>query len=130
MTIQSYKDLTVWSKSMDLVVLIYHLTEAFPKSELYGLTMQMRRASVSIPSNIAEGYRRGTRKDYRHFVLTAYGSGSELETQIDISRRLSFGLSEQYTIVNALLDEVMKMLNSLIQKLEETTTPYNLPPTH
>lgn len=70
---------------------IYKLTENFPKSEIYGLTSQMRRAAVSIPSNIAEGKMRGTRKDYRHFLLNAYGSGAELETQIEIAKQLCFG---------------------------------------
>lgn len=88
-TIHSYKDLIVWQKAMDLIVAIYKLTEEFPKSEIYGLTAQMRRSAISIPSNIAEGRRRGSRKDYRQFLIMAYGSGSELETQIEITKRLS-----------------------------------------
>ena len=77
---QSYKDLIVWQKSMQLVISTYKLVEQFQKSELYGLTSQMRRASILIPSNIAEGKMRGTRKGYRHFLLNALGSGAELET--------------------------------------------------
>ncbi|MBU1987391.1 four helix bundle protein [Patescibacteria group bacterium] len=73
-TIYSYKDLIVWQKAMSLVVTIYELTKQFPKSELYGLTSQMRHCSVSIPSNIAEGKRRGSRKDYRQFLIIAYSS--------------------------------------------------------
>ena len=115
--IQSYKDLTVWQKAMDLVVAIYDLTEQFPKSEIYGLTSQMRRAAVSIPSNIAEGKMRGTRKDYRHFVVTAFGSGAELETQVEIVQRLPFGRNLNFNKVVSLLGEVMKMLNTLVRKL-------------
>ena len=80
--IHSYKNLLVWQRSMDLVVAIYGLTKKFPKEEIYGLTSQMRRASVSIPSNIAEGRFRGTRKDYLQFLRIAYSSGAELETQM------------------------------------------------
>ena len=76
----SYKDLIVWQKSMEIVVLIYKLTEQFPTNEIYGLTSQIRRCSVSVPSNIAEGSRRGGQKDYRHFLTIAFGSGAELET--------------------------------------------------
>lgn len=90
MKIESYENLIVWQKSMDLVTAIYELTRQFPKEEVFGLTSQMRRAAVSIPSNIAEGSRRGSRKDFRNFLLIAYGSGAELETQIKIAKRLSY----------------------------------------
>lgn len=104
---------------MDLVMVVYELTDHFPKEELYGLTSQMRRAAVSIPSNIAEGSRRGTRKDFRNFLLNAFGSGAELETQVKISKRLSFGKELDYIKVDELLEEVMKMLNSMINKLNK-----------
>lgn len=116
--IKSHKDLTVWQKAMDLVVAIYELTEKFPKTEIYGLTSQMRRAAISIPSNIAEGKLRGTRKDYRHFVLIALGSGGEMETQIEAAKRLPFGKSLDYQKINKLLEEIMKMLNSLSNNLK------------
>jgi len=116
--IQTYKDLIVWQKAMNVVEGIYQFTETFPKEETYGLTSQMRRSSVSIPSNIAEGRRRGSRKDYRQFLLVAFGSGSELETQIEIARRLSYGKSAVLEKTERLLDEVMKMLNSMILKLD------------
>jgi four helix bundle protein len=115
--IESYKDLIVWQKSVELVTDIYKLTERFPKTEMYGLTSQARRAAVSIPSNIAEGKRRGTQKDYRKFLLIAYGPGSELETQILIAKNLDFISDEITENVDGLLDEVMKMLNVLIRKL-------------
>ncbi len=92
MQVESYKNLIVWQKSMDLVVAIYEITESFPKTEMYGLVSQMRRCAVSIPSNIAEGQRRVGRKDYCHFLSISFGSGSELETQIEIVKRLSLSL--------------------------------------
>ncbi len=116
--ITSYKDLIVWQKSMDLVTLIYKITDKFPKTEIYGLTSQMRRCAVSIPSNIAEGSARKTRRDYGQFLHIAYGSGAELETQAEIAKRLGFNNSLDYNKINQLLIEVMKMLNTLIGKLE------------
>ncbi len=118
MVLNGYKDLIVWQKAMTLVTEVYFLTEDFPREEIYGLTSQMRRASVSIPSNIAEGRLRGTRKDFRHFLLNAYGSGAELETQIEIGKRLPKTQNLNYNKIDNLLIEVMKMLNSLINKLK------------
>lgn len=115
----SYRDLMVWQKSVDLVIEVYKLTEDFPSSELYGLTSQMRRAVVSIPANIAEGRRRGTRKDYRQFLLYAYGSGSELETFLEIAKRLSFASNLDYSKTDKLLLEIMKMLNTMTAKLRQ-----------
>jgi four helix bundle protein len=121
MKVDSYKDLIVWQKAMDLVVEVYALTEKFPHSEMYGLTSQMRRAAVSIPSNIAEGRRRSTKKDFRHFLLTSFGSGSELETQVEIAKRLPFGKSLTYEKTDSLLNEVMRMLNKMCFSLQATT---------
>jgi len=117
MEIISYKDLTVWQRSIELVRAVYQLTHQFPREELYGLTSQMKRASVSIPSNIAEGKTRGTRVDYRRFLINAFGSGSELETQVIIVKQLQFGRHLDYSQVDNLLEEVMRMLNVLIRKL-------------
>ena len=117
MKIESYENLIVWQKSMDLVIESYKLTEAFPKTETYGLTSQIRRATVSIPSNIAEGSRHGSRKDFRHFLLNAYGSGAELETQLKIAKRLSFGKEFDYSKADGLLNEVMRMLNKMTNEL-------------
>jgi four helix bundle protein len=114
--INSYKDLIVWQKSMLLVNLIYKLTCFFPKEELYGLTSQMKRSAISIPSNIAEGKRRGG-KEYKRFLIISFGSGAELETQIEIAKNQNFGNTEEYTEIEELLLEVMKMLNILIRKL-------------
>ena len=115
--LHTYKDLIVWQKSMDLVTEIYTLTSNFPKSEIYILTSQIRRCAISIPSNIAEGRYRNSRKDYTHFLRIAYGSGAELETQIEISKRLKFSEVKNYKKIDSLLLEVMKMLNTILKKL-------------
>ncbi len=115
--IQSYKDLIVWQKSMNLVVEIYKLTEQYPKSELYTLVSHTRKTAISIPSNIADGKRRNTKKDYRQFLVRAYASGAELETQIEIAKRLPFGQNLNFIQADSLLDEVMRMLNTLIRNL-------------
>ena len=116
--IESYKDLIVWQRAMELVSAVYRLTENFPQTEIYGLTSQMRRSAVSIPSNIAEGRRRGSKKDFRQFLIVAYSSGAELETQVEISKRLSFANKSDFDKVDSLLSEVMKMLNKIISSLK------------
>jgi four helix bundle protein len=118
MTIHTYKELVVWQKGMDLVVLVYQMTTLFPKDELYGLASQMKRAAVSIPSNIAEGRSRGTRNDYVNFLRIAYASGAELETQIELAKKLFHIANERCEKVELLLTEVMKMLNVMLQKLK------------
>ena len=115
---KGYKDLTVWKKAMDLVVAIYELTDKLPKTETYGIISQMQRSAVSIPSNIAEGSKRGTRKDFIHFLTISFGSGSELETQVEIVKRLQFGKDLNFIKIDLLLDEVMKMLSVFIKKLK------------
>lgn len=86
--LQSYRGLLVWQKAMDLATMVYHLTEPFPKREVYGLAAQLRRAGVSVPSNIAEGYGRGSRREYLQFLTIAQGSLKELETQVLLAERL------------------------------------------
>ncbi len=120
----SYKDLIVWQKSIDLVVEIYKITDLFPKYELFNLTTQMRRSGISISSNIAEGKGRGTRKDFSHFLKLALGSANELETQIEIAKRLDY--IEKNKDFEGLLTEIMKMLNKLISSLDYKTP--NSPP--
>jgi four helix bundle protein len=114
----SYRDLKVWQKSIDLAEMIYRLTAAFPASELYGLSSQMRRASVSIASNIAEGWGRRSRKDYGKFVLIARGSNDELQTQLVIAERLGFGDKELLAEAVAVSDEVGRMLGGLHKFLQ------------
>lgn len=126
MMINSYKDLTVWQKSMALVVEIYKMTKQFPKNEEYGLSSQMQRAAVSIPSNIAEGQKRSHLPEYLQFLSISYGSGAELETQIEICKKLPHLEKFDYSKAESLLEEVMRMLNVLISKL--TTRRYELQP--
>ena len=116
--IHSYKELLVWQKSIELVIAVYKLTDEFPNEEIYGLTSQIRRAAVSIPSNIAEGRSRGTRADFLHFLRMSYGSGAELETQLEITKKLSKTMVLNYNEVGGVLNEVMKMLNVMISKLQ------------
>ena len=118
MKLKSHKELVVWQKSMDLVVLIYELTSKFPKSELFGITSQMRRASVSIPSNIAEGWGRKSSKEYQQFMSIAYGSTLELETQLILSKRLKLAEEQDFEKAEAVLLEVLKMLNSMTNKFK------------
>ena len=112
--INSYKDLMVWQKGMDLCEAVYSVTNKFPPSELYGLTSQIRRCCVSIPSNIAEGHLRGHKLEYIQFLRIAYGSSAELETQLLIALRIGYIKKEDYEKLNMLLEEIMKMLNKLI----------------
>lgn len=116
---KSYKDLVVWQKSFELTILVYRLTRSFPKEELYVLVPQMRRSALSIPSNIAEGYARRSRKEYRQFISTAYASGAELETQLMLSKELKFLKQRQYHNAMDLLIEVLKMLNVLGSRLSK-----------
>jgi len=116
--IKSYKELTVWQKSYKLTLLVYRSTKNFPKEELYGLTSQIRRAVVSIPSNIAEGYCRQRRLEYIQFLQFAFASAAELETQLLIAKDLSYISSRDFKESNSLLDEVLRMLNSLISKIK------------
>lgn len=116
--INGFKDLIVWQKSIELAKLIYHECNFFPEDEKFGLVIQLKRASVSIPSNIAEGYARNTQKDYLRFLIIALGSAYEVQTQILLSRELGFEKVEnQFEKVLSLLEEVIKMLSSLRKKL-------------
>src|SRR3989344_2495608 len=119
--VKSHKDLVVWQKAVSLSLITYKITKNFPQSEMYALSSQMRRAAVSIASNIAEGRSRRTRKDFQHFLHMAYGSAAELETQLLIAKQLSFCSESQFQENNSLLSEVSKMLRAMIQKLESTS---------
>lgn len=114
--LKSHKELLVWQKSIELIKLVYILTSKFPKDEVYGLSSQMRRAVVSIPSNIAEGYSRKNLKEYLQFLRVSYGSGAELETQVIIAKDLYKNID--YDSTGLLLEEILKMLNSMIESLE------------
>lgn len=115
---KNYRDLKVWQSSIELTEKIYRLTASFPAAELYGLSSQMRRAAVSIPSNIAEGWGRQSRKDYGRFVLIARGSNDELQTQLVIATRLGFGDRVKIAEAVACCDEIGKMLAGLYKFLQ------------
>lgn len=117
--VQSYRDLIVWQKAMDLVEETYKLLRRLPKAENYALSDQMRRAAVSIPSNIAEGYSRGAKREYSRFLTIARGSAFELQTQLMICNRLNYLSSEDVTNAMRLSDEIARMLYSIIIKLQE-----------
>lgn len=119
MVIKSYNDLEIWKKSMELVVDIYKLTKLLPNEELYGLSSQMRRAAVSIPSNIAEGHSRGFSKEYVRFLTIAMGSRSELRTQLLICEKIDYLTFEQIRSPLDKIDEIGKMGHSLIGKINE-----------
>jgi len=117
--VNSYKDLLVWQKGMQLVKELYLLTDRFPKDELYGLTSQMQRAAVAIPSNIAEGYLRNHRKEYVQFLSIALGSAAELETQTLICKSLNKFSLLQFDQTERLVNELLRMLFSMIKSLKE-----------
>ena len=121
-----YRDLKVRQRSIDLTENIYRITALFPTSEVYGLSAQMRRAAVSIASNIAEGWGRRSRKDYGRFVVIALGSNDELRTQIIIAGRLGFGEASQLSDADNLCDEIGRMLSGLYAFLQ---TPCRKPRT-
>lgn len=114
----AYTELKVWQKSMDLAEAVYGLTARFPREETYGLTAQMRRATVSIPSNIAEGYGRDKPGYIAQFLRVALGSTRELETQIKLAVRLKLVTDDQHLTSASLCDEVGKMLRSLLRTVE------------
>jgi four helix bundle protein len=132
MTVRSYKDLEVWQLSMSLVTDIYSLTKSFPKEELYSLTNQLRRAAVSVPSNIAEGRSKSSTRDFMRFVDIAYGSVAEIETQLLISQNLGYTTTNQ---IQELLDRtahIGRMLNGLStglgKRIKSSPTPAPRPP--
>lgn len=114
---QNFKELRIWQKSVDLVALIYKMTKKFPDDEKFGLTNQMRRCAVSIPSNIAEGHMRTTNKVFKQFISIARGSCAELETQSLIANRLGFITQQQYQELDEKITEVAKMLSAFSAKL-------------
>lgn len=111
------RKLFVWQRAIQLSIAVYRLTAGFPKQEVYGLTNQMKRASVSIPSNIAEGYGRGSRGEYKQFLSVARGSNLELQTQLTIAKELQLVGPESINAVEKLTVEIDKMPNSLLKKL-------------
>jgi len=116
--IRSFRDLTVWQKSMQMAVSVYRLTRGFPKEETYGLISQMRRAAVSIPSNIAEGHGRLNTGEYRQSLGVARGSNFELQTQLEIARALGMGDSKLSVETEGLSHEVGKMIFGILEGIK------------
>ncbi len=117
-SVKSYKDLLVWQKGISLVTKVYRLTQSFPDVERFGLVSQMRRAAVSIPSNIAEGQARHTRKEFVQFISHAEGSVAELETQVILGVELGYRSLTDTQEITGLTTELSKMLDSLRRRLE------------
>lgn len=114
---KTFRDLLVWQKAINFVSIIYKSTKTFPKEEIYGLTSQMKRSAISIPSNIAEGYGRKSRKDYLRFLQIAMGSIFEIQTQLEISKNLEFIQEESFTELYEDSREIERMLSSMITKI-------------
>jgi four helix bundle protein len=118
MAVKGYDDLIVWQRAMDLVEAVYKCSEQFPRKEMFGLTSQVRRAAVAIPSNIAEGQGRRTTRDFLHFLSIARGSLQDVETQILVGRRLNYINDEQNSTILSLVAEIGRLINALIGSLE------------
>ena len=118
--IRSFRDLIVWDKSMELVKEVYRMTKSFPKEEIFGLTSQVRRAAVSIPSNIAEGHARLSRKEFQHFLGNARGSLAELQTQIIIGKELGFLSDKEMDDIIKKATDVARLLNGLLSSLRKS----------
>ena len=116
--IRSHRDLIVWQKAMDLVVSVYRESDSFPKTEIYGLTSQVRRAAVSVPANIAEGQGRRLTGEYIHFLGNARGSLLEVDTHLEIATRLGFMSADNHLALAEQLAEVRKLLNGLMRSLD------------
>ena len=112
-TIRSYRDLIVWQKSVEMVIAVYRATKKFPSSEQFAITSQVKRAAVSVPANIAEGYGRNTQKEYAHFLRIAQGSLSELETLLTIAQKISYCSAQEYSTLEKHASEVARMLYAL-----------------
>ena len=123
MKVNSYRDLKVWQVGMETAAMVYKLTEKFPKQEAYGLTSQVQRAAVSIPSNIAEGHARDSTKEYLRALSIARGSLAELETQLLLSESLGYLTNVDLESVLSKAAEIGKMLNALQQSLKTTLAP-------
>jgi len=115
--VQSFRDLVVWQRGMQLTVAIYRLTREFPREELYGLTSQLRRSAVSVPSNIAEGHGRLNTREFRQFLGVARGSNFELQTQLEIAKALELGDSQLISNAERLSHEVGKMIFGMLEAI-------------
>ncbi|MGA3009766.1 MAG: four helix bundle protein [Terracidiphilus sp.] len=115
---QSFRDLQVWQRSMELTVAVYRLTQRFPREEVFGLTSQLRRSAISVPSNIAEGHGRMNPREFKHFLLIARASNCELQTQLELAGVLGFAESQLLYQTQGMSNEVEKMLIAFLSKLK------------
>jgi len=115
--IQSFRDLQIWQKSMELTVAVYRMTQGFPREEMFGLTSQLRRCTISIPSNIAEGQGRSSEREFLHFLSIARGSDCELQTQLEIARRLRLADTQLLNDAESLSHETGKMIFAFMRAL-------------
>jgi four helix bundle protein len=129
MPIRSFEDLEVWRRAMDLVSAVYAASARFPMAERFGLTSQVRRAAVSVPSNIAEGHARGTRAEYVHHLAIAQGSLAEVVTQIEVARRLGYSQRDEASTLSGTAAAVAQMLHALRRALSRTPNPEPRTPT-
>ena len=116
--VSSFKDLEIWQRSIGLVEEIYRITKSFPQEETYGLSSQLRRAAISIPSNIAEGFARASEKEYKQFLYVSLGSCAEVSTQITIADRLGYLKQEKADVLSDEVEQISKMTMGLIKKLK------------
>lgn len=128
MPILSYRDLEVWRSTRRLIVDVYAVTKSLPETERFGRLTQIRRAAVSIAANIAEGSRRGGRREYRQFLLYAFGSGAELETYLIMCRDLDYDLQRELESIERRLTSIMRMLNRMVLNLPFVEAPNNRHP--
>ena len=115
----NYRDLEIWKKSMDLCTYIYSITNSYPKNEQYGLTAQTRKSAVSIPPNIAEGFVRRSNIDFKRFLSYSHGSLTELETQVEVAKRLEYIKSENYYEICELSNHLGRMITKFHQSLKK-----------
>ena len=126
MTSKGYRELHVWQEAIELVELIYSVSKNFPKQETYGLTNQMQRCAVSIPSNIAEGHGRRSKKEFRRFLYFSMSSLAELDTQLEIAKRLRYLKPEDGSILDKKIEQIRKMLYGLINKSSKKRDSFSL----
>ena len=129
MAVRHFTDLIVWQRAMNLVEEVYRITDSFPKREVFGLTNQVRRSAVSIPSNIAEGQGRSTTADFLRYLYIARGSLQEMETQIMLAQRLKYLCESDYLPLMTQASELARILNGLIKSLHQTQTTNPSSPT-
>ncbi|MGD0735656.1 MAG: four helix bundle protein [Terracidiphilus sp.] len=120
-TAQTFRDLQVWQRSMELTVAVYRLTQHFPREEAFGLTSQLRRSAISIPSNIAEGHGRMNPREFKHFLLIARASNCELQTQLELSGALGFADIQLLSTTQGISNEVEKMVFALLSRLKNSS---------